>query len=92
MSKTIQPTEENEPTDVEIAEMRSRMHEHYVSEIPMLKVQLEYENTIAGIEEARLKRVTCTMRIAQIMAGPQQEKEAQEPVEKQERKLKVQKP
>jgi hypothetical protein len=88
MSKTIQPTEENEPTDVEIAEMRSRMHEHYVSEIPMLKVQLEYENTIAGIEEARLKRVTCTMRIAQIMAGPQQETPNQE---KQERKLKVEK-
>jgi len=92
MAKNTNTQEEHEPSEAEIKEMRDRMLAHYDEEIPMLQKQLEYEKLVSDIEEARLKRVTMTMRIAQIMAGPPQQQETPpakpEEEKKQERQLK----
>lgn len=59
-----------EPTEKELQEYRENMKKFYDTQIPLLKKQKEYELLLADIEEARAKRVTMSMRIAQIMAGP----------------------
>lgn len=73
MSETNQ--QDREPTEAELKAYREKMIQYYKEQIPLLKSQKEYETLLADIEEARAKRVTMTMRIAQIMAGPPQEKE-----------------
>lgn len=59
-----------EPTEKELQEYRENMKKFYDSQIPLLKKQKEYEMLLADIEEARAKRITMSMRIAQVMAGP----------------------
>lgn len=70
MSETNKP--QTEPTEKELAEYRENMKKFYDQQIPLLKKQKEYEVLLADIEEARAKRLTMSMRIAQIMAGPPQ--------------------
>lgn len=62
--------EEREPTPQELNEYRESMKKFYDQQIPMLKKQREYETLLADIEEARAKRITMNIRIAQMMAGP----------------------
>lgn len=59
-----------EPTEKELLEYRENMKKFYDQQIPLLRKQKEYEGLLADIEEARAKRFTMSMRIAQIMAGP----------------------
>lgn len=73
MSETNQ--QEREPTEAELKAYREKMIQYYEEQIPLLKSQKEYETLLADIEEARAKRITMTMRIAQVMAGPAQEEE-----------------
>jgi hypothetical protein len=77
MSETNQ--QDREPTEAELKAYREKMIQYYKEQIPLLKSQKEYETLLADIEEARAKRVTMTMRIAQIMAGPPQPKEEERP-------------
>jgi chromosome segregation ATPase len=77
--------EEREPTQKELNEYRENMKKFYDTQIPMLKKQKEYESLLADIEEARLKRITMNMRIAQIMAGPPEPPSQEEMDEARER-------
>lgn len=54
----------------QIAKMRKNMLDYYNEQIPFLKKQKEYEILVADIEEARARRMTMTIRMAQMMAGP----------------------
>lgn len=74
-----------EPTEKELQEYRENMKKYYDVQIPLLKKQKEYEVLLADIEEARAKRVTMSVRIAQIMAGPPDKPTEQEMAEAQER-------
>lgn len=81
MSDTVENQEpkEKEPTEAELREYRENMKKFYEGEIALLRRQKEYEALLADIEESRLKRLTMTMRIAQIMAGPPKEPDAKTP-------------
>ena len=91
--------DKKEMSSEEIKAYRKAMIDYYKEQLPLVKLQSEYETLLADIEEARARRVTMTMRIAQMMAPPEEEQqESQEslpseptpaPVEKKERKLKT---
>ena len=87
MSNTTN-NETSEKEDVksseEIAKMRANMIRYYSEQNKLLKVQVEYEKYLADIEEARAKRLAMSMRIAQVMAGPQEEKKSEEKPEENE--------
>lgn len=86
---------QEELTPEQVAELRANMTAYYNDQIPMLELQLKTEALAADLEEARLRRIVATMRIAQIMAGPKEDPEAKQSQEelaefKKERKLKTQ--
>ena len=66
--------QEQEPqlSDAQMKQMRENMQNFYKQQIPLLKQQCQYEQLLADIEEARAKRLTMSIRIAQMMAGPAQ--------------------
>ena len=74
-----------EPTEKELQEYRENMKKFYDTQIPLLKKQKEYEMLLADIEEARAKRVTMSMRIAQVMAGPPEQPTEEQMAEAQTR-------
>lgn len=95
MSQENTNGQEQELTPEQVEALRANMKEYYNDQIPMLKLQLEAEGLAADLEEARLRRLVASMRIAQIMAGPQADPEAKQSQEelaefKKERKLKKQ--
>lgn len=67
--------EEIVPTPEQMAAYRKNMLQYYKEQMPLLKAQLEYERTVADIEEARVKALTMVIRQAQIKAGPPREPE-----------------
>lgn len=86
---------QEELTPEQVAELKANMTAYYNDQIPMLELQLKTEALAADLEEARLRRIVATMRIAQIMAGPKEDPEAKQSQEelaefKKERKLKTQ--
>jgi hypothetical protein len=93
MSKeNIENQEELTPEQVEA--LRKNMTDYYNDQVPMLELQLKAEGLAADLEEARLRRLVASMRIAQIMAGPKEDPEAKQSQEelaqfKKERKLKT---
>lgn len=96
MSETNQHEQQLSPEEIEA--YKKQMTEFYKSQLPMLKLQKEYEQLLADIEESRAKRMTMTIRMAQMMAGPppEQDPEPEEKSvpdeskgEKKERKLKT---
>jgi len=91
MSETtnMDPREMPEPTQEEIKQMRANMQAYYKEQLPLVKIQAEYEKYLADIEEARARRISMNLRIAQMMTPPTEPEEGPEP-EKKERKLKVQ--
>jgi len=93
MSETtnMDPSEMREPTQEEIKQMRTNMQAYYKEQLPLVKIQAEYEKYLADIEEARARRISMNIRIAQMMAPPPEgSEEGSEPAAKTERKLKVQ--
>ena len=64
---------EEQASPEEMARMRATMIKYYSEQNKLLKVQADYEKHLADIEESRAKRLTMTIRIAQIMAGPQED-------------------
>lgn len=66
-------TQERVPTAAEMEAYRKNMQAYYKEQMPLLKAQLEYERTIADIEEARVKAMTMVIRQAQLKAGPPRE-------------------
>ena len=77
MSETTTNTEQEakQPTPEELKAMRDRMIKYYKDQIPVLKVQAEYEKLLADIDEDRTRRMTMLIRMAQMQAGPPQEDE-----------------
>lgn len=95
MSQDNINNQEEELTPEQIKALRENMTAYYNDQIPMLELQLKAESLAADLEEARLKRLVASMRIAQVMAGPKEDPEAKESQEelgqfKKERKLKTQ--
>jgi len=74
MAKKQKPTvEEQEFTTQDYAQQKEELIEFYNEAVPQLEAQLQYEDLVADIEEARLRRIMAQARIAQIMAPPQEE-------------------
>lgn len=77
MSETTnqqQPEVEEKPlSEQELKAMRDRMIKYYKEQNSVLKEQAAYETLLADIEEARARRMTMTIRLAQMMAGPPRE-------------------
>lgn len=69
--------QEKEPelTPEQIKEYRKLRLAYYNEEMPMLKQQLAYETIVANIEEQRLKRMSCIMKMAQMSAPPEAQKD-----------------
>lgn len=70
MSKDQQPTgdQKQEATPEQIREWREKMTNYYKEQTPLLRAQKEYEVLLADIEEARARRMTMTIRLAQMIA------------------------
>lgn len=66
--------EERKLTPEEIRERQEKMMEYWNIQIPFLKVQAEYEDLIASIEESRARRTMALYQVAQIVQGPKQER------------------
>jgi hypothetical protein len=84
MSEKTNP-QEQEMTPEQMKEMRAKMHAYYEEQLPLVRLQSEYEKSLADIEEARARRITMSIRIAELMARQNDE----EPIAKPERKLKT---
>jgi hypothetical protein len=55
------------------------MKKFYEEQIPLLKKQQEYEGLLADIEEAKAKRVSFTLRIAQMLTPAEAPPEGEMP-------------
>jgi hypothetical protein len=81
MSNQTNPDKEQaviELTPEQIAERKKELLEYYNGQIELLTPQLEFETLMANIEEQRFKRASIIVRHAQMMAGPEPEKEEKE--------------
>ena len=62
----------------QLEKRRKDLINYYKNQTAVLEAQLKYESTMADIEEARVKRMTMIMRMAQMTAPPQEEEEEEE--------------
>jgi hypothetical protein len=85
--------QEKQLSPEETLELRTKMLNYYKTQLPVLEIQKVVENLSADIEEARLRRIVAAVRQAQLMAGPKDEEESDEPEpethDKPARKLKT---
>ncbi len=75
MSETTNQPKDVELTPEQILERKAQLKEFYANQMDLLRPQLEYETTLASIEEQRFKRMTMIYRQAEMQMGPQEEKE-----------------
>lgn len=76
---SVNTNQEQELNQDQVDARKAIMLKFYKDNIPLLKAQYEYEKLMADIEEARARRITMSVRIAQMMAGPQEEEESSIP-------------
>jgi acyl-CoA reductase-like NAD-dependent aldehyde dehydrogenase len=97
MSDHTTNQEEKEFTPEEMAQQRKNMIAYYKDQEQYLSVVLRHEELKASISKARAERVMYDIRVAQMMAGPQEEETDgtnmepetnEEPQEKKARTLK----
>lgn len=69
--------QEKEFTAEELAAQKEQMLQFYTESLPYLEAQLRYEQTLAGIDEARFKRTNIQMQYAMLMQA-QQEQESED--------------
>ena len=62
-------------TAEEMKKMRDDMIKHYKGEITFLKVQADYENLLANVEESKARRYMAMAQVAQLFAGVEDEQE-----------------
>lgn len=67
-SQNPQGVEQKTFTEENIKEMRTQMRIFYDKEIPLLKKQLQYEDLLAGIEEAKTRKLLAMQKAAYIYA------------------------
>ena len=77
MAKKQNPAVEEEMNEKDFAQQKQELIEFYNDAVPQLEAQLQYEDLAADVEEARLRRLMAQMRIAQLMAPPQEEEEGE---------------
>jgi|LauGreDrversion4_2_1035121.scaffolds.fasta_scaffold01264_3 hypothetical protein len=87
--------QDRQATPEEIQKQREIMLQFYEEEIPLLEKRKHYDNLLADIEEARLRRLVAIVRGANLTNPPPAEVEPEEeeqPVEQapKSRKLKTQ--
>jgi hypothetical protein len=78
----MENAQEKEFTAEELAAQKEQMLQFYTESLPYLEAQLKYEQTLAGIDEARFKRTNIQMQYA-MMAQAQQEVETDEDTDKE---------
>lgn len=95
------PSPDESATPEQMEEMRQRMVDYYNKQNPLLELQSTHEKHLADIEESRCRRLTMSIRLANMMAEAQQAErvttQAKEPkkdvqtknIEKLARKLKT---
>jgi hypothetical protein len=66
----------------ELVRRREELSAHYKETIPFLKRQLEYEELLTKIEEARANRFMIQVKVAQYMAPDPEEEPSPEPSSK----------
>ena len=75
MSETInQQVTEKEPTPDEIKAFQKKRTEYYTAQLPLLRMQGEFEKLVADIEENRVRAATMRRRYAEMMAPPTAQK------------------
>lgn len=84
MTENQQTPGENKYTPEQIAEMRANMIKHYQQEIKFLKVQAQFEQLQADVEEHRARRYSAMAHQAQLFAEPEGEEKGEEILERQE--------
>jgi hypothetical protein len=62
------PGEQEPMSEEDMAKMRTKITAQYKDEIKFLKVQAEYEELMATIEESKLKRYTALARTSNLFA------------------------
>jgi hypothetical protein len=65
--------QEVEMTPEQLEEQKERMFNFYKESLPYLKAQLEYEQLLVQIDEARFKRSSIQYQFAMMMNPPQEE-------------------
>jgi predicted Co/Zn/Cd cation transporter (cation efflux family) len=87
--------EERELTPEELLQRKEEMYTFYTESLKYLQAQLDYEETLAKIDEARFKRLTIQMQHAMMMNPPEDMDQNQDEVKEafkeeltKERKLK----
>lgn len=63
-------TEEERMSPEEYAKARDAAMKHLKTELPHLKVELQYETLLADIEEAKARRIGMVIQQARMMAPP----------------------
>jgi hypothetical protein len=65
--------QEKEFTAEELAAQKEQMLQFYTESLPYLEAQLKYEQTLAGIDEARFKRTNIQMQYAMLMQAQKEQ-------------------
>jgi hypothetical protein len=65
-------SEQTEMSLEELLKKRTELTEKYKQVLPALLVKLEYEDTLAKIDEARFRRAEANMKLAQLLAPDSQ--------------------
>ena len=68
--KTNTSQEESKLSPEELGELRKSTIKHYTEQIKVAESQLAYEQVIADLEEARLRKMTAIARQAQMFQAP----------------------
>jgi hypothetical protein len=64
-----------EVTKDQLIERQKEINEYYVSQVPFLEAQKQYETLVTELEELELRRMMCRVRMAQLMAPAPEESE-----------------
>ena len=91
--ETINQQPEMQLTPEQLEEQKEKMLEFYQTSMPYLRAQLDYEELLLKIDEARFKRSSIQYQFAMMMNPQQQEEgddqeESSEPAKSEGRKLK----
>lgn len=83
-----QATEKPQYTEEELKAQRAELTKFYKEQLPLLKLQKEYEEHVTAIEVAKMTRLEIMMMRAQMMKGPEEPQAKEDLQNKPEKKLK----
>lgn len=85
---TEEKIDQAELSKEQLTERQKEIHEYYLTQIPFLQTQKEYETLITDLEELELRRMMARVRMAQIMAPPPADEPESDDEPKKPRSLK----